>query len=350
MGAGMTLDSRWGIRFAAVAALLGLVLVLLAPSTLTAQTTSVIAKAGEPTIVAKELKAITPKDWPKSGSVVVLADPKDTAAPFKLRYTPDLTAQAGIDTLSYLVEGDAKEHVVAINITPANAGFDGQIYGESFKAIFLLFVLAVLLESALALVFNWRPFAENLVPRAVRPIIAFVVAFIFVRTFQLDIVTALVNAVGSLKSEPGLPGAILTAMIIAGGSSGVNNMLVALGFRQVRTPETVTPKPPPNKAFLAIRALPGKAVGDLYVYVGPTPTAGKPALLGVIKGRSVKNFFSWCLPDRGRLPNYGGHAVDINMNYTILVEGKDADGNPLSETQGPLQFAGGAFIDIDVRV
>ena len=171
--------------------------------------------------------------------------------------------------------------------------------------------------------------------------------------FDLDIVTSLVNAVGNMKFAPSLFGEILTAMIIGGGSSGVNNMLVALGYRKERTPEKVAPKPPPDKAWLSVRALPANAVGDLYVYVGPPPAAGaggKPPLLGVIRGRSVRNAFSWFLPDRGRLPSYGGHAVEIDTDYLILVEGKNAAGVVVSETRGPTKFAGGAFVDIAVEV
>ena len=232
----------------------------------------------------------------------------------------------------------------------------GVVYEESFKAIFLLFVLAVLLESALALIFNWRPFVENFVPRAVRPVIAFVVAYIFVDYFNLDIASALVNATTKGTFPPGPTGKILTAMVIAGGSAGVNSMLIALGFREVRTPAAVAPKlPPPNKAYLSVRVARGTAVGDLYVYLGPPAVAGapptNPSLVGIIKGRSARNLFSWFLSDRGRLPSYGGHTIDdLDREYVVKVAGVDANGSPVSIEKGPFKFAGGAFVDIDVKV
>lgn len=263
---------------------------------------------------------------------------------------PDRRRAVGLLSLPLLLMPAA-----AMAQAPTDSAF-GEVYEASFKAIFLLFVLAVLLESALALLFNWKPFVENLVPRAVRPLIAFVVAFLFVRYFDLDIVTALVNAVTGKAYAASTPGMVLTAMIIAGGSAGVNSMLVALGFRQVRTPATAgPPKPPAGKAYISVRALKGEAVGDLYVYAGPPPAAGAPAgtrplLLGVIKGRSVRNFFSWFVPDSGRLPRYGGHTVDPGRDYVIVVEGRKEDGTVVQWQVGPLQFADGAFVDLDVTV
>jgi hypothetical protein len=244
----------------------------------------------------------------------------------------------------------------ATNDLPSAFAAGGVVYEESFKAVFLLFVLAVLLESALALIFNWRPFVENFAPRAVRPVIAFVVAFIFVNYFNLDIVSGLVNATTTGAFPPSIAGKILTAMVIAGGSAGVNSMLIALGFRQVRTPEAVAPKPPPpNKAYISVRVTGGAAVGDLYVYLGSPPVAGappaNPSLLGIIKGRSARNLFSWFMSDRGRLPSYGGHTIDdLDREYMVKVAGVDASGNPVSVEKGPFKFAGGAFIDIDVKV
>jgi hypothetical protein len=229
-------------------------------------------------------------------------------------------------------------------------GFSGEVYSQSAKALFLLFVLAVLLESALALLFNWRPFVENLVPRAVRPMIAFVGALIFVKLFELDITASLMTSLNSVRFEPTLPGEILTAMVVGGGSAGVNNMLIALGFRSVRTPETTAPKPPPDKAWLAIRAKPGHAKGDLLVFLGP-PGPGNLTLLGAIKGRSKSSFWSWFVSDRGRLPNYGGHTVQPDQDYVIEVRGIDEQGRPLVPvTFGPLKFARGAMIDLDVTL
>lgn len=243
---------------------------------------------------------------------------------------------------------------VAAAAEPAAPGFGPDVFEQAGRAVFYLFVMAVILESALALLFNWKPFVENLVPRAVRPVIAFLAAILVVHLLGMDVVAALANALG----EPNAPkhpvtttGKVITAMVIAGGSAGVNTMLIALGFRSVRTPETTAPKPPPQMAWLAVRALDGKSRGDLFVYL-TSPPGGGNALLGVIKGRSKPaSILSWFVSDRGRLPSYGGHTVQPGQDYVIQVHGTDENGVPLPPaTYGPLQFAKGAVVDIDVKL
>jgi hypothetical protein len=241
-------------------------------------------------------------------------------------------------------------------LAPGFKSFGENTYQESIKGIFILLVLAVVLESGLAVIFNWRPFVENLVPRAVRPLIAFIGALILVRLFNLDVVTTLINAInGTTSYPPNISGQILTALVLAGGSAGVNSLLVSLGFRQVRTPETIIEKPPPTKAWIAVRALPGTAVGDLYVFAGPTPARAADGtinipLIGIIKKRSRRNLLSYFVADRGRTPNYGGHTINPNQGTVVLVTGKDEAGNAVEELWGPYQLDAGATIDIDVKV
>jgi len=57
------------------------------------------------------------------------------------------------------------------------------------------------------------------------------------------------------------PGMILTALILSGGSSGVNSLMVALGYRERGRGEDVVPKAPENQAWIAARAVGVKAVG-----------------------------------------------------------------------------------------
>jgi hypothetical protein len=278
--------------------------------------------------------------------------PGTPAGTFKLDYTAKTTSTQLIDKVVYKLPGAAQPTTVEIAIDPSPAQpFGAKVYEEAGGAILLLFALAVILESALALLFNWKPFVEHLIPRAVRPVIAFLAAILVVNLLNVDVVATLANALNSTKYPPSTIGQILTAMVIAGGSAGVNTMLIALGFRSVRTPATVAPKPPPEKAWLAVRALEGNSRGDLFVFL-TSPPGGANALMGVIKGRSKPDsILSWFMSDRGRLPNYGGHTVQPGESYVVEVRGKDANGVPLPpETYGPMQFAKGAIVDIDVRL
>jgi hypothetical protein len=324
----------------------GLILGFLLPTMVLGETIAETVKAGESKVVKEDPGPMYIKAKPKAGTAEVLA-PEAKDGKFRLRYAAPASGADSAD-FTFTVGDSATENTAKIAITdiPAQIAMGPAAYQASFKAIFVLFVLAVLLESALALIFNWRPFVENLVPRSVKPMVALAVALLFVSAFNLDITTALVNAVQGTTFAPGVEGKILTAMIIAGGSSGVNNMLQALGFRQVRTPENATPKPPPNKAYISVRAVaakPGQSTveGPLSVYFGEQ---GAPALLGVIEGRSQKNALSWLVADRGRLPNYGGHTVeDFTKVYELTI--KTADGKNEVYTTPPFRLSAGSLID-----
>jgi hypothetical protein len=228
------------------------------------------------------------------------------------------------------------------------------VYSAAIKAIFVLFVLAVVLESALAVVFNWRPFVETFNPRAVRPLVALVVALIVVKVFDLDITTSLVNAITGRPYGASPTGTILTALVIAGGSAGVNHMLVALGYRELKTPET-TPKPPPTKAWMAVRAKRLKAkAGDIEVFLGRQPAAGAanrlPPRVGTIPGSTGGNLLAYFLSDRGRFPRYGGFELDpASGPYAVVLRGTDGT-LPVETSWGPQDVAAGAIVNITIEV
>jgi hypothetical protein len=218
------------------------------------------------------------------------------------------------------------------------------------KAVSLLFLLAVVIESALAIIFNWRPFVETLNARAVRPLISLVVSGFFVWLFDLDLMTTIVNSMMNTTHLPSTSGQVLTAMVLAGGSAGVNNLLVALGFRQKQTPETATPKPPSNKAWIAVRLDRQLAVGQVEVFLGVPPAVGQqPPLAGVIHGKS-KPAYRYFFSDPGRFPGYGGHTVPVNSSISLELAGVDKDGQPLSQKWGPCTLADGAIIDLDFKL
>jgi hypothetical protein len=261
-----------------------------------------------------------------------------------------------------MTRGAAADDVTAVQTLPsANADEQNrdsterqiapEVYEQGFKAIFLLFVLAVVLESALAVLFNWRPFVETFNARAVRPLVSFIVALVFVNWFDLDLVTTLVNAsTTTVDYKPALPGLVLTALVLAGGSAGVNNLLVTLGYRQRRTPETVAPKPPATEAWIAVRLLrtPG-TTGPVLVFIGvqPGPAPAMPPLVGIIEGSSRPGL-RYFLNDPGRYPGYGGHAVPANTAITVRIHRQD-NAEP-HDSWGPYVIGGGAIVDLDMTL
>lgn len=326
------------------AAVLALCAPLLIASSAFAQ--SVTAWAGQENLLARDKKPIQITTAPQRGTAAVVLEGTGPDQMSKLVYRPNDTQTRVSDQVTYTVDGGAPQ-TLAIEIEPKPVSLRSGAYEQVFQAVFLLFMLALVLESGLAVIFNWRPFVERFNARAVKPLLSFVAAYLLVRIFpSLDLITAMVNASTSATYAPTQAGRILTALVLAGGSSGVHDLLVTLGYRQRRTPETVAPKPPSGKAFLAVRLLRNKAVGAVNVFMGPPASPG-PALLGTIQGTS-KPVVRYFLSDRGRFPGYGGHAMSANTEVIVMLAGKDARGSDIVAKWGPHLVADGAIIDLEL--
>ena len=325
------------------------------------------AQVGQETKLAatkQEPKVTSP---PKSGKHRILSE----SGAFTLFYTPNPDIKTPTaDELTYQI-GDQKPVTVAISIEPRPAsppstppapiasqnrsdpgpaaGFPPNTYDQSLKAVFLLFALAVVLESSLAVLFNWRPFVENFNARAVRPVISFVVALLVVWNFGLDLMTRLLKVITpeSTVEDRSTTGMLVTALMLAGGSAAVNNVLVGLGFRQQRTPETAVPRPPPTQGWVAVCVARRQAVGPVSVFVGPAPAAAglRPPLVTVLHKPS-KRGLRYFLADPGRFPRTGGYAVAAGSVIEVHVVGQDSANATVSDTWGPHTIAGGAIVDL----
>lgn len=161
--------------------------------------------------------------------------------------------------------------------TPTDA--DTYVPPPTFKVLFAIFVLAVILESGLAVLFNWRPFLMKLrcqgrqdagqsgappVPRpAIRP-----------RPVHRPGEDPLGSALPSQR-----PGYFITALVLAGGSGSVSNLMVALGFRSVKT---AVLKSPATQAWIAVPLTRKVAVGPVYVLL--TQDGDPKMVVGSISG------------------------------------------------------------------
>lgn len=147
-----------------------------------------------------------------------------------------------------------------------------------------------------------------------------------------------------------LPGMVITALVIAGGGSGVNNLLVSLGFRSVKTDQRMTPKPPPTQAWVSVRLIRKSAKGLVNVLIGPV--GGVPQVAGSISGSSSGNsLYRFFLRDWGRFPTAGGHILTPGQPIEIKLEGVDATGKKVaSESWGPYALTAGALVDIELTL
>ena len=225
------------------------------------------------------------------------------------------------------------------------ASGDG-VYSQSGKAVFVLFVVALLLESGLALIFNWRPFYLFFTGGA-KTVISLAFAYVFVTFFNLDIVTTLVNVYSSSSHESGLAGRFLTALIVAGGSSGVNTLLLALGFRSVKTAEQVAPKPPKTEGWVSVRLIRQDAVGNVDVFIGDPD---RLPIAGTIAGSGISDFRRNFQRDPGSFPSAGGYSVPAHSKCRVEVRGHDNAGAALTDGWGPYTIAPGVIVDLKLTL
>lgn len=255
----------------------------------------------------------------------------------------------------------------ALAATNNALGLSDVVYSTSLSALTMLFVVALLLESAFSTIFNWRVFLTYFSARGVKTIIMIVVSFIVVYVFNFDVIASLIAA---FKLPEQLPGGttkdaelaklvaqeskpvskFITSLILAGGSAGIYNLMVALGFRSPREAE-VDPKPPAGQAWVAVRVKRVNAVGPVNVVVAEQ--AQMPTDLLQIAGSirftrpSLKELL---LRNVDRFPQNGGYVVAPNKAYIIKVEGRDERGTGISALGGTYAFAERAIVDFDIEL
>lgn len=328
--------------------------------------TNVTMNAGdEKEICAGVNPSVTP-DPPTRGILRFDPDPKGTG-PVKVFYKAKDTATGVSETVICAIGQTKKTVTIAITPKPASgsvpaqnksttdagtrnpvSGFSDETYPEAFKALFLLFVLAAVLESALAILFNWRPFVETFNARAVRPPVSLVFALALVYVFDLDLVTALARLIRPDVPKLDGTGHILTAMVIAGGSAAVNNLMVGLGFRQVRTPDTVAAKPPADKGWISVSIVRTPAIaGPVTVAIGVSTADGHVPVVASL-GKSTRPGYRYFFRDPGRFPGSGGYPVKKGDNVSVKVSALKSDhtNTTLEKPWGPHLIADGAIIDL----
>jgi hypothetical protein len=288
----------------------------------------------------------------------VLKTVQGTPSQTTLVYMPPASSSQLEDVVRYSVNG-LPQPPVSVSVQPAAPTLTSpELYEASFKALFVLFIVAVLVESGLALLFRWRPFLDYFDRRSMNALVSFAFSLLFVWLFRLDIVTSLINTYSVAQSPANWAGFLLTAMIIAGGSAGVNRIFRTLGFRAVSSEEQ--PAPPPlnnDEAWVAITMLRDRAKGSARVLINE-------AVVGTISGASPKlGFLRYFVRDKGRFPQTGGHTVKAGEECTIEVEAYDASGQVIQVDVrdasgnvkkkrpgwGPYKISPRAIVDIEVK-
>ena len=253
------------------------------------------------------------------------------------------------DTVTYKLGGEERTLTVFVAGGAKTFGSE-EVYEKAFQTLFILFMLAVVVESGLQLVFRWRPYLRSFNTAGVNALVAFTFSFILVRFFQLDITTQLVNAYTKPEQAFGnsFIGYVLTAMIIAGGSAGVNRVFRAFGFRPIGPPAEIAGPRDNTIAWISVALERDNAIGTVDVLFGDS---GKPAVIGSISGNRPQSWLSRLFfRDFGRFPQSGGFTVAVKDDQVIKLVGRNANGDPIEATWGPFHVGPRAIIDVELAL
>lgn len=236
------------------------------------------------------------------------------------------------------------------------------IGGILLQLLFILFII----EAAFAALFQWRVYRIAFNARSMKTPIMFAVGLALVLSTGYDPMELVLETVGGAADTRGpardILTAVLSALLVAGGSSGIFQLLKRLG---IRAPESSVEqvdqaKLSINQAWLSIRVL-GAAEG-VGVQIGieelaapnadPMPyyfdhAQGTP-FAGTIDTRKLgARIASSFTGDAQRFPNYGGRKVVAGTHYRITATYLSDDG---MKTVGIFRgrFASRAIIDLTV--
>jgi hypothetical protein len=342
------------------------VLLCCAPAALAQGINEVLSgKPGVPVLVASAKCIFEPV---KNSGTALLNDPNGM---MRLVFTPDPLLRQ--NAVIYLELGDAvdadKQHCTnavakryVVNLQDAQDVPEGTL-AIAFRVLGSALVLAILLESAFELLFNWRLFQAFFVGKAWRSPIMFAISWLVAWQFKFDVLAPLFDAYAGRPagtSTGSLATLVLTAMILAGGSVGVNRIMTRMGIRSPFPKiEDQRPTLDVTQAWVSITVK--KTADDWRYSVNMSDEAldtTLPAVLGVIGSDRTNSPRSLLFPSKLRVPRSGGITVSVDRTYRISVT--DMRTNTLYDLAGKvisgqaeasrIRFAPRAFVDLVVEV
>ncbi len=202
-----------------------------------------------------------------------------------------------------------------------------------FTEIIALLVVTTVLESALATIFQWRVYQMLFNARAVKSIVMVVVGWGVVTLFDYDIFARILSlaGVGPAETDPKVLSVrksdafsiAMSALVLAGGSAGINTLLKRLGFRSPIQDEAA-PVLKEDEAWISVTVLRKRAVGSVQIHLDEIAAAPEdaPALLGVVDDRwAITKVLEMIFAVPGRVPSYGGRKVKVGQAYRIVATG-----------------------------
>ncbi len=190
--------------------------------------------------------------------------------------------------------------------------------------LLLVLVLAILLETGLSTLFNWRIFLRYFAEKGLKVPIAVLTAFLFVKQFDIDAIAEILGAFAGKTYDHGILGKILTAFIIAGGSSAIFTLFEKFGIRNPLERRSVAANMR-NESRLKVKLLRTGTPNDKPVSILVDGT-----VIGAID--SQKNEFGGFL----------GHIVEAGQRK-LKLKSRDQAGNEI-EQEKVVSIAPGATV------
>jgi len=261
-------------------------------------------------------------------------------------------------------------------VPPAQPGGSGEGTWNALSGTLLqLLAVVIVVESALAALFNWRVFRIAFNARALKTPVMFGVGLLLVLVTTYDPMRTIIAAGGIPLAAPSTVPAffqwvlttILSAMIIAGGSEGIFQLLKKLGIRSPETnqDEADAKALKSDQAWVSIRATGAtepqpiqigiEELGSAYEAKNDSLSyffdhADKPPLAGSIDSRTVwQRIKAAFTADASRFPSYGGRTVSADKPYRITATWINED-KPKSVGIFRGKFASRALIDLSVAL
>lgn len=244
-----------------------------------------------------------------------------------------------------------------VGLLPSSADADtaasaGQLPDLAVELGKLVAVVAVV-ESALSALFNWRVYRVLFNDRALKTPIMFAVGLLIVTQFQYDIFGRVIAR--ALAEDPanwsgGLLSTLLSAMIIAGGTSGINTLFQRLGIRNPLQTAEAAPTLNMDEAWIAIHVVARPECQNIRIAMKETEAVPDLPLVGSVQQRGFWQRLSEAFSsDAMRFPNYGGRKVRANKVYEISLVYSLVSAAGVQDREAPV-FTGGfgprAVIDL----
>jgi hypothetical protein len=212
-----------------------------------------------------------------------------------------------------------------------------------------LLLVLLLLESAMAALFNWRVYRVVLSGRAWKTPIMFILGLLVVQGFDYDFMATAITDIAGGSGTVGWLSTTLSALVVAGGSQGVHDLLKRLGLRSPIPDAEEKPALKEDQAWLALRVNRVKAVGDIQIILTETTKPADAPLVGSINDTSLKQRLSeafglWHL----RFPRTGGRVVKPGITYDLALRYATAEDAAAIYPIGSFAFAPRAIVDLDV--